>query len=335
MPTSGLNANMCKNPAMKVRHRVAVLALPGVIPLDLGAPTQIFWAARDAADHPYYSVATCTPDGGPVRTAADFTIATGHDLGLLATADTVVVPGINVRSPALSGTPEVCAALRGAHARGARVMSICTGAFVLAATGLLDDRPATTHWAHADRFRRRYPRVKLDADVLFVDDGDILTSAGVAAGLDLCLHVVRRDHGSEVANRSARRCVVPAWRDGGQSQFIERPLPAPGGATTGPTRAWALQRLDRPLDLADLAGHARMSVRTFTRRFRDETGMSPGRWLQRQRVELARRLLESTDLPIDRVAAQCGFGTAASLRQHLHAAVGVSPAAYRRAFRAA
>jgi transcriptional regulator GlxA family with amidase domain len=175
--------------------------------------------------------------------------------------------------------------------------------------------------------------VKLDPDVLFVDDGEILTSAGVAAGIDLCLHVVRRDYGSEVANRAARRCVVPPWRDGGQSQFIERPLPASGDATTGPTREWALDRLHRPLDLAELAGHARMSVRTFTRRFREETGMSPGRWLLRQRVELARRLLEGTDLPIERVAVQAGFGTAASLRQHLHAAVGVAPAAYRRTFR--
>jgi len=215
------------------------------------------------------------------------------------------------------------------------VMSICTGAFVLAAAGLLDDRPATTHWAHVERFRTRYPRVKLDPDVLFVDDGDILTSAGVAAGIDLCLHVIRRDHGSEVANRAARRCVVPPWRDGGQSQFIERPVPAAGDATTGPTRAWALDRLDQPLDLDTLAGHARMSLRTFTRRFREETGMSPGRWLVRQRVELARRLLEGTDLPIERVAAQAGFGTAASLRQHLHAAVGVAPAAYRRTFRTA
>jgi transcriptional regulator GlxA family with amidase domain len=255
-----------------------------------------------------------------------------HGLDLLETVDTVIVPGISGGS---DGTPQVRAALRAAHARGTRIMSICTGAFVLAAAGLLDGRPATTHWAHAERFRRRYPRVKLDPDVLFVDDGDVLTSAGIAAGIDLCLHVIRRDHGSAAANRAARRCVVPPWRDGGQSQFIERPVPATGDATTGPTRAWALDHLDRPLDLGTLAGHARMSLRTFTRRFREETGMSPGRWLVRQRVELARHLLEGTDLPIDRVAARAGFGTAASLRQHLHAAVGVSPAAYRRTFRTA
>ncbi len=324
---------MCKNPAMTARHRIAVLAMPGAVALDLGVPATVFSVARDSAGHRYYEVRTSTPDGGPVRTAAGFSVLPEHGLDGLATADTVIVPGMHGRSPALHGTPEVHAALRAAHGRGARVMSICTGAFVLAAAGLLDDRPATTHWAHAERFRRRYPRVKLDPDVLFVDDGEILTSAGVAAGIDLCLHVIRRDHGSVVANRAARRCVVPPWRDGGQSQFIERPVPTPGDATTGPTRAWALDHLHRPLDLAELASHARMSVRTFTRRFREETGMSPGRWLLRQRVELARRLLEGTDLPIERVAAQAGFGTAASLRQHLHTAVGVAPGAYRRTFR--
>jgi transcriptional regulator GlxA family with amidase domain len=175
--------------------------------------------------------------------------------------------------------------------------------------------------------------VSLDPGVLFVDDGDVLSSAGVAAGIDLCLHLVRRDHGSDIANRAARRCVVPAWRDGGQSQFIERPVPEPTGTTTSATRAWALTRLEVPLDLADLASHASMSVRTFTRRFREETGVSPGRWLVRQRIEYARRLLESTDLPIDQVAGRAGFGTTASLRQHLHATVGVSPGHYRRTFR--
>jgi transcriptional regulator GlxA family with amidase domain len=243
-----------------------------------------------------------------------------------------VVPGVHWRAAAAGGPPEVHAALR-AVVHKARVMSICTSAFVLAAAGLLDGRPATTHWAYADEFRRRYPQVKLDPDVLFVDDGDVLTSAGVAAGIDLCLHVVRRDHGSEVANRAARRCVVPPWRDGGQSQFIERPLPPPGDSTTATTRAWALDRLDKPLTLEQLARHARMSVRTFTRKFREETGLSPGRWLMLQRVERARRLLETTDLSIDRVAEESGLGTGTSLRQHLRATVGVAPGAYRRTFR--
>jgi len=217
----------------------------------------------------------------------------------------------------------------------ARLVSICTGAFVLAAAGLLDGRPATTHWLHSPAFARLFPQVRLDADVLFVDDGDVLTSAGNAAGIDLLLHLVRSDHGSEVANRAARRSVVAPWRDGGQSQFIERPLPGPDGTGTAGTRAWALQRLGEPLTLAALAGHARMSVRTFTRRFRQETGLSPQRWLVAQRVALARGLLESTDTPVERVAAEAGFGTTASLRQHLHAAIGVAPLSYRRTFRGA
>jgi transcriptional regulator GlxA family with amidase domain len=316
------------------RHKIAVIALDGTIPFDLGVPAQVFSAARDTAERRYYEVHTCTPDGAPVRTAAGFSVLTERGLDLLDEADTVIVPGVHVESPALAGSPAVLAALRAAAAH-ARVMSICTGAFVLAAAGLLDGRPATTHWAHAERFRAAYPDVKLDPDVLFVDDGDVLTSAGVAAGIDLCLHVVRRDHGSEVANRAARRCVVPPWRDGGQSQFIERPMPSLGDSTTAQTRAWALDRLGRQVTLEELAQHARMSVRTFTRKFREETGLSPGRWLVLQRVEHARRLLESTDLPIDRVAAQAGLGTAASLRQHLHATVGVAPATYRRTFRGA
>jgi transcriptional regulator GlxA family with amidase domain len=227
---------------------------------------------------------------------------------------------------------ELRAALRSA-AGHARLVSLCTGASVLAAAGLLDGRPAATHWRDADQFRRVFPEVALDPAVLFVDDGDVLTSAGVAAGIDLLLHLVRRDHGSEVANRVARRNVVSPWRDGGQSQFIERPLPDPDGSGTADTRAWAMTRLGEPLTLAVLAGHARMSVRTFTRRFRQETGISPQRWLTEQRVALARHLLESTDTPVERVAGAAGFGTTASLRQHLHAAIGVAPLTYRRTFR--
>jgi transcriptional regulator GlxA family with amidase domain len=313
-------------------HEIAVLALDGVIAFDLGVPSQVFSAARDRDGTRPYRVRVATPDGAAVRTSAGYQAVAEHGLELLDEADTVIVPGISSDSPSLRGTGPVLDALRRAAPR-ARIMSICTGAFVLAEAGLLDGRPATTHWAHADAFRRRYPQVKLDPGVLFVDDGAVLTSAGVAAGLDLCLHVIRRDHGSEVANRAARRCVVPPWRDGGQSQFIERPLPQLGDSGTAATRAWALQRLEEPIDLADLARHASMSVRTFTRRFRDETGMSPGKWLLTQRIEHARRLLEGTDLPIDGVARRAGFGTTASLRAHLHAVVGVPPATYRRTFR--
>jgi transcriptional regulator GlxA family with amidase domain len=205
---------------------------------------------------------------------------------------------------------------------------------VLAATGLLDGRRAATHWRYAPLLARRYPRVKVTPDVLYVDGEDLLTSAGTAAGIDLCLHLVRADHGSALANQVARACVVPPWRDGGQAQYIERPVPAPATATTGPTRAWALERLDRPLTLADLAAHAGLSVRTFSRRFNDEVGMSPGAWLIRQRVEFARHLLETTDLTVDQIAARAGFGTGAALRQRLGSALGVSPSTYRRTFRA-
>jgi transcriptional regulator GlxA family with amidase domain len=320
---------------MDTRHRVAVLALDRVMAFDLGVPTQVFGTARAADDSALYDVRVCTPDGGPIHSAAGFDVRPEHGLELLDWADTVIVPGVDRRSSVLVHAPaQVTAALRAVAGR-ARVMSICTGAFVLAAAGLLDDRPATTHWAYEELFRSRFPDVKLDPDVLFVDDGEVLTSAGVAAGMDLCLHVVRRDHGSEVANRAARRCVVPPWRDGGQSQFIERAVPSPGDASTAATRVWAVEQLHSGLDLDRLARHAGMSVRTFTRRFREETGLSPGRWLAVQRVEHARRLLETTDLSIDQVATQAGYGTATSLRQHLHAAIGVAPATYRRTYRAA
>ncbi|GII27726.1 GlxA family transcriptional regulator [Planotetraspora mira] len=314
-------------------HRIAVVVLDDFATLDVGIPGQVFWCAVDP--DPLYEVVTCTPGGLPVRTsAAGFSVVPDHDLGVLTSADTVVIPGVHSGSVMTDGTidPDLRDALREA-ARRSRILSICTGAFVLAAAGLLDDRPATTHWRNADLFRALYPRVRLTPDVLFVDDGDILTSAGVSSGIDLCLHVIRRDHGSGVANRTARRCVTAPFREGGQAQYIERPLPDPAGTSTAATRAWMLENLQDPLDLAVLASHARMSVRTFTRRFREETGLSPARWLTRLRVEHARHLLETTDLPVDVIARQAGFGTAVSLRQHLHTAVGVSPLAYRQTFR--
>ncbi|GAA3201988.1 GlxA family transcriptional regulator [Actinocorallia longicatena] len=314
-------------------HLVAVLVLDDFASLDAGIPGQVFWAAEAPAD---YDVQTCTPGGRAVRCeAAGFSIVPDHDLSLLERADTVVVPGVHGGPPYAEGTVEtaVSEALRAAHARGARIMSICTGAFVLAAAGLLDGRQATTHWRNTAHFASLFPTVDLDPDVLFVDDGDILTSAGVAAGIDLCLHVIRSDHGAEVANRAARRCVAPPFREGGQAQFIERPVPAAPDTTTAATRAWALARLHTALTLDDLAAHAAMSTRTFTRRFREETGLSPSRWLARQRVEHARHLLESTDLSVDEVARASGFNTPVSLRQHLHAALGVAPLAYRHAFR--
>ncbi|MFD7878626.1 GlxA family transcriptional regulator [Streptomyces sp. NPDC059766] len=310
-------------------QRVVVLALDGVYPFELGIPSRILGAADGR-----YEVLTCTVDGRPVRTNADFTVTAEHGPEVLATADTVVIPPVTPSAGTFDLTDEVSAAL--ARIRpDTRIVSICTGAFVLAAAGLLDGRRATTHWQLADVFRRRYPRVELDADVLFVEDGRILTSAGAASGVDVCLHLVRSDHGSELANTVARRCVVPPFRDGGQAQYIEQPVPVAGSTGTAATRAWALERLDDPLALADLAAHARMSLRTFARRFHDEVGLSPGRWLIQQRVARARHLLESSDLSVDQIAGRVGFATGASLRQHLHAAIGVSPQAYRRTFQTA
>ncbi|MEU6513411.1 helix-turn-helix domain-containing protein [Streptomyces sp. NPDC046978] len=314
---------------MQPTQRVVVLALNGVYPFELGIPSRIFGAADDR-----YEVLTCSVDGRPVRTNADFTIEVEHGPEALATADTVVVAAIAPPHITAELPPEVLAAL--AHIRPeTRVVSVCTGAFVLAAAGFLDGRKATTHWQLAEDFRRMFPHIALDPDVLFVDDGRVLTSAGAASGVDVCLHVVRKDHGSDLANKVARRCVVPPWRDGGQAQYIERPVPESTAAGTAATREWALQRLGEPLALADLAGHARMSRRTFARRFGEEVGMSPGRWLIQQRVTRARHLLESTDLPVDQIAGEVGFATGASLRQHLHAAIGVSPQAYRRTFQTA
>ncbi|MFI1399359.1 GlxA family transcriptional regulator [Streptomyces sp. NPDC020681] len=321
---------------MKPGHRVVVLALSGLLPFELGIPHRIFGRAKDADGQLLYEIVTCSVRPGPVRTDADFDIHVQHGPEALATADTVVIPASYELGPVHEDgrlTDELADAL--AHIRpGTRMVAICTGGYVLAAAGLLDGRPATTHWSSAEHFQRLFPLVKVDADVLFIDDGDVLTSAGVAAGIDLCLHIVRRDHGTAVANDVARRTVVPPHRDGGQAQYIHRPLPEPQSATTTGARAWALSRLHEPIQLRDMAEQESMSVRTFTRRFREEAGISPGEWLTRQRVERARHLLESTDLSVDQVAQDAGFGTAQSMRQHLQAALGVPPTVYRRTFRA-
>ncbi|MEV6959360.1 helix-turn-helix domain-containing protein [Streptomyces sp. NPDC051207] len=317
-------------------HRVAVLALDGLLPFELGIPHRIFGRPRDALRRRLYEVVTCSiRPPGPVETDADFSIHAPHGPEALATADTVIVPASYELGPVYDEgvLPGDLAAALARVRPGTRLASICTGVYVLAAAGLLDGRPATTHWADAERLQRLFPRVKVDPDVLFVDDGDVLTSAGVAAGIDLCLHMVRRDHGAAVANEIARRTVVPPHRDGGQAQYIERPVPDPQQATTTGARVWALGRLHEPIRLRDMAAQESMSVRTFTRRFREETGVSPGQWLAQQRVERARQLLESTDLSVDQVAREAGFGTAQSMRQHLQAAVGVTPTAYRRTFR--
>src|SRR5439155_24609056 len=249
----------------------------------------------------------------------------------LRRAHTIVVP---VSATSKEPAEELLVELRRAHARGARLVSVCTGAFTLAAAGLLDGRRATTHWMHADELARRYPKVEVDPGVLYVDDGDILTSAGTAAGIDLCLHIVRLDFGAEIANYVARRMVVPPHRDGGQAQFVADPVPdlAPEDPFA-PTLVWVMEHLHEPLVVDDLARRSAMSPRTFARRFRAVTGTTPHQWLLRQRVLLAQRLLETTDDPVERVAERCGFGSAAALRQQFQRVVRTSPLAYRRTFR--
>lgn len=316
-------------------HVVAVLALDGVMPFELAIPHRILGSTVGADGRPLYRVVTCSLDGGPVRTTADFAVAVDHGPDVLRSADTIVIPPFGSPDEPLEvAQQEQVAEVLATRRRSSRLVSICGAAWLLAAIGHLDGRPATTHWLLTEDFRREFPAVALDPDVLFVDDGDVLTAAGAAAGIDLCLHLVRQDHGAEVANRVARHCVVPPHRDGGQQQYIPRSVPAEVSASTAGARAWALEHLGDRLPLAVLARRANMSVRTFTRRFRDETGVSPTQWLLEQRVDLARRLLETTELPVERIAAEVGLGTGAGMRQHFQRVVGVSPSAYRRTFRA-
>jgi transcriptional regulator GlxA family with amidase domain len=310
-------------------HRVVVLVRPGVLPLELGLVHQLFRAAGDR-----YEVRSCALEPGLVPTDADFHVLVEHGPRALADADTVVVPASRsaadegLAAPLTGPLADALALIR----PGTRIASICTGAFVLAAAGLLDGRAATTHWNSAQAFRRAFPDVRLDPDVLYTDNGDVLTSAGEAAGIDLCLHMIRCDHGSAVAADVARKVVVPPHREGGQAQFIERPVPDPAGSSTARVRTWVLAHLDQQADLGDLARRAAMSKRTFTRRFREEVGLSPLQWLNQQRLDRARHLLETTDLAVDRIAEQAGFGTGGSLRLHLQRVVGVSPSAYRATF---
>jgi len=308
-------------------HRIAVLALDAVVPLDLAIPAQVFGNYPEAP----YALTVCAAAAGRVATSAGFAVVADAGVEALAEADTVLVPGF---SPHLRVPPEpVLEALRAAHERGARMVSICTGAFALAAAGILDGRRATTHWRHAADLQQRYPAVEVDPRVLYVDDDRVLTSAGVAAGIDLCLYVVARDHGAAVANAIARRMVVAPHRGGGQAQFVERALPERTDAGLGATRTWMLERLGQPLTVAEMARHAVRSERSFMRHFRAETGSTPLRWLHEQRILHARRLLEETDMPVEDVAASSGFGTATTLREHFRRATHTTPTAYRRAFR--
>jgi transcriptional regulator GlxA family with amidase domain len=326
-------------PAVAGTHRVAVLLLPPIVGFDATIAPTLFGAAVDGAvggdgeGRPLYDVVTCALRREPVASTTGFDILPQAGAEVLATADTIVVPGTRLPAARVDGVlpVEVQAALESARP-DVRLVSICTGAFVLAAAGLLDGRRVTTHWKFAEALRRLYPRVDVDESVLFVDDGDVLTSAGLAAGIDLCLHIIRSDHGAHVANAVARYCVVPPWREGGQAQFIESHLPDEDEASTAPTRAWACGRLDEPLTIQQLARHAGMSARTFNRRFREETGQSPGTWVRARRVDRARELLEQRDLPIDEIARLSGLGSGGNLRHHLRRGLGMSPSSYRKVF---
>ena len=308
-------------------HVVVALVLPGVVALDLAIPAQIFGHDDQASR---YRFSVCAEDAPcDVPTTTGFSIATQADLSALEDADTIVVPGY---APLIEPSPAVQAALRAAGERGARMMSVCTGAFALASVGLLDGRPATTHWHDANDLVARYPDVLINADVLYVDDGQVLTSAGVCAGIDLCLHVVRSDFGTDVAASIARRLVVSPHRSGGQAQFIERPtVQASGGLAE--TMNFATENLEQPLTVARLAQHAGRSERSFSRSFLAETGMTPGQWLTAQRVHEVRRLLETTDASIDRIAELTGLGTATNLRMHFTRDAACSPTEYRKTFR--
>jgi AraC family transcriptional activator FtrA len=309
-------------------HRVVALALERLVLLDLAAPAHIFghWGEDR------YCFLLAGLESAPVLTTSGFAVEVQAGLEALREADTVVVPGYlgTARRPPEPALRE----LRRAARRGARVLSICTGAFALAHAGLLDRRRATTHWDSAAEFAEQFPDIRLDPGVLYVDEGAVLTSAGVAAGLDLCLHVVRRDHGAKLASHIARHTVVAPHREGGQAQFVERPIePArPGAPHLERTRVWALEHLQEPLTVSDLANHACVSPRTFARRFRAETGTTPLQWLLAQRVGRAQQLLEVSDASIDEIARVCGFTDAAALRHHFRRAAGTTPTAYRTAF---
>jgi len=314
-------------------HRVVVLLLPPVVGFDASIAPMLLGAAEDDDGNPLYDVVTAalTRDAIPATNGFGIVPAAGPEV--LATADTVVIPGTRYLPARRDGVlaPDVRAALDFIRP-GTRLVSICTGAFVLAAAGLLDGRRATTHWKFADALRRLHPAVSVDEKVLFVDDGDVLTSAGLAAGIDLCLHIIRHDHGAQVANAVARYCVVPPWREGGQAQFIDRHVPAADDASTAATREFALRHLDEELTVERLARHANMSPRTFNRRFREETGQAPGTWIRNRRVDRARELLESRDLPVDEVARRSGLGTGGNLRHHLRRGLGMSPSSYRKTY---
>lgn len=310
---------------------VVALAYDGLCTFEFGVTVEVFGLKRPEFDFPWYKFIVCGIERGPLRALGGVSVRPKYGLDVLSLAGTIVIPGWRDRD---EKPPErLLVALRKAHARGCRILTICSGVFVLAEAGLLDGKRATTHWRYTAELQRRYPEIEVDPDVLYVDEGDLLTSAGSAAGIDLCLHLVRRDYGARVSNSVAKRLVAPPHRDGGQSQYIAPPRQesAPGGARLARLLDWAVAHLDDDLPVARLAAQANMSLRTFERRFRQETGATPNEWLIRQRLRRAQELLETTDRPVERISEACGLAPE-TLRHHFSRLLRTSPSAYRRTF---
>ena len=329
-PTRAIVAGMTTIARSVPPHRVTAVASDGISPLDLGAVAEVFGIDRDIAPG-WYEFSVCGQQPGLIPTRGGLHLAVDRDLSEMSAADTVIVLPVT-RFMTQRPPTALLDSLAAADARGCRIVSVCVGAFVLAAAGLLDGRQATTHWRYCADLAGSYPAVDVVPDVLYIDAGNVLTSGGVAAGIDLCLHIVRRDFGADIASRLARRLVVGPHRDGGQAQFIEHPVPATTAGPLGLALTWALEHLHQNLTTEDLAKIAGMSTRTFYRHFQDSTGTTPHRWLLTQQVLLARRLLETTQLSIDEVARCCGFGNASTLRKHFARRVTLSPTSYRRSF---
>ncbi len=314
-------------------HTVAAVIDEGALTFDFAIPCEVFGLDRSDIVDPWYEFLVVAAGERRVRTQTGFIIEATDGLDALERADTIVVPGWS--DPDVDPSPALKETLVAAHEGGARIASLCTGAFVLAAAGLLDGRRATTHWMYADRLHARYPEVDLDPDVLYVVDGRVMTSAGTAAGIDLCLHVVALDHGVDVAATVARRLVMPLFREGSQAQYVDTPIVSAVGNGLGTLLDWGRANLDAGLSVDDLARRGAMSPRTLTRRFRASVGMPPGEWLQRERLRLAQRMLEATDDPIELVARRAGYDSDATMRAQFAMRLQTSPRAYRRVFRAA